>query len=189
MRVECAQCHNHPFADWKKDQFWGLAAFFAGLQTQRAGDVLIPLAEIPGKRELKIPGTETVVQARFLDGVKPDWNANTQTRKVLADWVTSKSNPYFARAAANRTWAYFLGAGLVEPIDDMVGTCTISTHPELLDLLAREFAEHDFDLKFLIRAITLSEAYQPHEPPASTRARAILRRLPACLCGLTPEQP
>jgi hypothetical protein len=193
VRVECAQCHNHPFAGWKKEQFWSLAAFFSGVQSQRAGDVLIPAAEMPHKRELTIPGSETVVQAKFLDGQQPNWKegmngANPKTREVLADWIASRVNPYFARAAVNRTWAYFLGAGLVEPIDDMVGDGAAASHPELLELLAREFAGHNFDLKFLIRAITLTEAYQ-RTSAGTDKGQAdptLFARMP--LRGLTPEQ-
>jgi Protein of unknown function (DUF1553)/Protein of unknown function (DUF1549) len=190
VRVECAQCHHHPFADWKKEQFWGLAAFFSGINSQRAGDVLIPAAEMPNKRELTIPGTETVVQAKFLDGKQPDWkeSAATPTRSVLASWMTSRANPYFARATVNRTWAYFLGTGLVEPIDDMVGAGATASHPELLDLLAREFVEHNFDLKFLIRAITLTDAYQ-RTSAGTDKAQGEpthFARMP--LRGQTPEQ-
>ena len=188
VRVECAQCHNHPFANWKREQFWALAAFFSGIQSQRQGDVLIPANEKPDTKELTIPGTDTVVQARFLDGTKPKWQSGVSTRTVLADWATSPSNPYFAHAAVNRTWAYFLGAGLVEPIDDMIGSCTTINHPELLDLLAREFADHQFDLKFLIRAITFTEAYQ-RTSAGTDKAQgdpALFARMP--LRGLTPEQ-
>ncbi len=188
VRVECAQCHNHPFANWKREQFWALAAFFSGIQSQRQGDVLLPASEKPNSKELTIPGTDTVVQARFLDGTKPKWQSGVSTRTVLADWATSSSNPYFARAAVNRTWAYFLGAGLVEPIDDMIGSCTTINHPELLDLLAREFADHQFDLKFLIRAITLTQAYQ-RTSAGMDKAQgdpALFARMP--LRGLTPEQ-
>ncbi len=74
--------------------------------------------------------------------------------------MTAPDNPYFARAAVNRLWAYFFGTGLVEPVDEMVGANSDASHPELLDLLAREFAAHEFDMKFLIRAITATRAYQ-----------------------------
>jgi Protein of unknown function (DUF1553)/Protein of unknown function (DUF1549) len=160
VRVECAQCHNHPFASWKKEQFWSLAAFFSGINGRQQGDVIVPGAETPTKREITIPNTDTVVQARFLDGSQPKWGSDDTSRKVLANWMTARNNPYFARAAVNRTWAYLLGTGLVEPVDDMIGNSTTSTHPELLELLSREFVAQGYDLKFLIRAITLTDAYQ-----------------------------
>ena len=82
------------------------------------------------------------MQARFLDGTEPAWKSKSTSRGTLADWMTSPSNPYFARAAVNRIWAYFFGTGLVEPVDEMVGGDRQPSHPELLDLLAREFAAH-----------------------------------------------
>ncbi|HEY7153356.1 MAG TPA: DUF1549 and DUF1553 domain-containing protein [Gemmataceae bacterium] len=160
VKIECAQCHNHPSAEWKREQFWGLAAFFAGLQRQGQGDFVGAGREAADRRELTIPGTDRVVQAAFLDGKEPKWKYNTSARATLADWMTSKDNPYFARAAVNRLWGYFFGTGIVDPVDEMVGGENAPSHPELLDELARQFAEHNFDLKFLIRAITASRAYQ-----------------------------
>jgi hypothetical protein len=160
VKIECAQCHNHPFAQWKRDQFWSYAAFFAGLQRQGNGDFVAAGREVPDRRELTIPGTERVVQAAFLDGTQPKWKYNTSARATLADWMTAKDNPYFARAAVNRLWAYFFGAGLIDPVDEMVGGEHPASHPELLDELARQFTVHDFDLKFLIRVLTASQAYQ-----------------------------
>src|SRR5579871_3523117 len=106
VKIECAQCHNHPFADWKRDQFWGYAAFFAGLQAQGNGDFVGIGRETPDRRELKIPGTEKVVQATFLDGKAPKWQFKTSARATLAEWMTARDNPYFARAAVNRLWGY-----------------------------------------------------------------------------------
>src|SRR5206468_11954655 len=80
VSVECAQCHNHPFADWKREQFWSFAAFYSGMQSQRIQDFLLPGREIPDKHELTIPGTQTVVQARFLDGGVPAWQAKAASR-------------------------------------------------------------------------------------------------------------
>jgi hypothetical protein len=188
VRLECAQCHNHPFASWKREQFWGYAAFFAGLQRQGAGDFAVPGRELTDRRELTIPGTEKVVQARFLDGAEPRWKARASARETLADWMTSADNPYFARAAVNRLWGYFFGTGLVDPVDDMVGSERVPSHPELLDDLAREFAAHHFDLKFLIRAITTSKTYQltsarthPSQDEPQLFARMAVK-------GLTAEQ-
>jgi hypothetical protein len=187
VRLECAQCHNHPFAKWKREQFWSYAAFFAGMQPQgpRGG---FPARELSDRRELTIPGTDKVVQARYLDGAEPTWKPKASARDTLAEWMTAPDNPYFARAAVNRLWGYFFGTGLVDPVDDMVGSERVPSHPELLDLLAREFVAHRYDLKFLIRAITASRAYQlssirTHE---SQDDPALFARM--ALRGLTAEQ-
>lgn len=159
IRLECAQCHDHPFADWKREQFWSFASFFAGLK--KAGDGFpLPDKENLERRELAIPGTDRVVQASFLDGSEPRWKFKVSPRVTLAEWTTRADNPYFARATVNRLWAYFFGTGLVDPFDDMVGGSARDSHPELLDELARQFSASKFDLKHLIRAITLSRAYQ-----------------------------
>lgn len=158
VRIECAQCHDHPFDDWKQQEFWSYAAFFADVQRppmEGQTDVAPP----PSKHSLMIPGTEEVVQARFLKGEQLDWSARSDPRMTLAEWVTSPDNPYFSRAAVNRTWAHHFGIGLVDPLDDFSPNNPPS-HPELLDLLAREFVAHDFDFKFMIRAITASRTYQ-----------------------------
>src|SRR5262249_16731930 len=141
------------------------------------------------QKELTIPGTDKVVQARFLDGVQPKWKSGLATRDALAEWVTSASNPYFARTAVNRTWAYFFGAGLVEPGDELVGGSGGTTgQPELLNLLSREFAARKFDMKFLIRAITATQAYQRTSAgkEKSQEPQGLFARMP--LRGLTPEQ-
>jgi hypothetical protein len=160
IKLECAQCHNHPFAKWTRDQFWEYAAFFAGFEKQDGGrNIFAPVEERLDRRELAIPGVDRVVQAAFLDGSEPKWKYKVSSRITLADWVTSPDNPYFARAAVNRLWAHFFGLGIVEPVDDLGGQNQPS-HPELLDELSRQFAAHRFDFKFLIRAITNSRAYQ-----------------------------
>ncbi|MGH7130214.1 MAG: DUF1553 domain-containing protein, partial [Planctomycetaceae bacterium] len=159
IRIECAQCHNHPFDSWTREQFWSYAAFFAGIERGEGEGILGRVRELFDRRELAIPDTDTVVQAAYLDGREPQWRYRVGPRKTLADWMTSEENPYFARAAVNRVWGHFFGRGLVDPVDDFGGG-NHPSHPELLDELAAEFAAHDFDLKFLIRAITASEAYQ-----------------------------
>jgi hypothetical protein len=158
VRLECAQCHNHPFAKWKREEFWGLAAFFAGVNKQGPADGFGAIREVGNPRQLAIPGTDKIAKAAFLDAPPPVWKAKAEPRQVLADWMTSPKNPYFARAAANRVWARFFGTGIVDPVDDMGGENTPS-HPELLDELASQFASHGFELKFLIRAITATRAY------------------------------
>jgi hypothetical protein len=160
VSVECAQCHHHPFADWKREQFWSFAAFFSGIRSQRLMDFLLPANEVVDSKELAIPNTDKVARAKFLDNTQPDWQPKVATRNTLASWVTAPANPYFSRAAVNRTWAYFFGTGLIEPVDEIAGTGAASSHTELLDVLAREFAGHNFDMKYLIRAITASRTYQ-----------------------------
>jgi hypothetical protein len=160
VKLECAQCHNHPFASWKREQFWSYAAFFSGIRGRQQGDFSVPDRETTDRTELTIPGTEKVVQAKFLDGKEPTWKPKTSPRVTLADWMTSADNPYFAKAAVNRLWFYFFGMGLVDPVDEMVGAEHTASHPELLDEMARQFAAHKFDLKFLMRAITASRGYQ-----------------------------
>jgi hypothetical protein len=188
VSVECAQCHDHPFASWKREQLWSLAAFYAGIRSQRQDDILLPAPDAADKRELTIPGTKKVVSARFLDGAAPAWKKGDQTRELLARWATSPSNPYFARAAANRMWAYLLGTGLVEPVDEMAGGENEASHPEVLDLLARELAGHHFDLKLLIQAITSTRAYQRTSagPRNETISPTLFARMP--LRGLSAEQ-
>ncbi len=160
VKLECAQCHNHPFASWKRDDFWSLAAFFAGVKRQGPGEVVMPAPEEISKHEIAIPNTERTVTARFLDGKEPAWKKGVSSRETLANWITAPGNPYFARATVNRMWAYFFGSGLVNPVDEMVGADVAVSYPKLLDDLSKAFIDSKFDLKFLIRSIVMSKAYQ-----------------------------
>jgi hypothetical protein len=160
IRLECAQCHNHPFAQWKREQFWSLAAFFAAVAPDGPENVGVARRE-PGaapRRELTIPGTKKVVKASHLDGSTPAWRPRAETREILAEWVTAPDNPYFARAIVNRVWARFFGLGLIEPVDDLTGDSS-SELSGLLDELASQFRAHGYNLKFLIRALTATRAY------------------------------
>jgi hypothetical protein len=188
IRLECAQCHNHPFTHWKREQFWEMAAFFSGVRQRN------PLAgafsdgqENAELHEIEIPGTNKTVQARLLNGKPIAWKDNKEPRRLLAEWVTARDNPYFARMAANRLWAHFLGMGLVDPVDDF-NDANLPSHPQLLDELAAALADHGFDTTFLIRAITASRAYQrtsavtePSQNDSHLFARMALK-------GLTAEQ-
>ncbi len=187
VKLECAQCHDHPFAKWSRQQFWEYAAFFAGIQPGQQGNFFAPGQDRADLRQLKIAGTDKVVQARFLDGTQPEWRTGTTTRTTLAEWMTRADNPFFARAAANRLWSHFFGIGLIEPIDEPSDDNPPS-HPELLDELARQFAEHRFDVQFLIRAILASKTYQLSSAggePSPDDPRLFARM---AIKGLTPEQ-
>jgi hypothetical protein len=153
VKLECAQCHNDKFARWTREQFWSLAAFFPPAAQRGRPAPVSPV------REIKIPGTEKVVKARFLDSQEPQWIDGVDPRVLLADWITAPENPFFARAAVNRIWAHLFGIGLVDPVDDLSDQNPAS-HPELLNELARQFTAHEYDLKFLIRAIAYTQAYQ-----------------------------
>jgi hypothetical protein len=187
VRLECAQCHNHPFGKWTRDEFWSQAAFFAGLKGSDAEFFNGPLVESGDRREILIPNTDRSVQARFLDGKAPKWKFKVGARVTLAEWMTAKDNPFFAKAMVNRTWAQLFGIGLVDPVDDLVDDNPAS-HPELLEGLAREFAEHEYDIKFLMRAITRSKAYQRASvvDPTQVQEMRLFARMP--LKGLTAEQ-
>ncbi len=183
VKLECAQCHKHPFAKWTREQFWEYAAFFMDV----ARPVRSNQATTDDPRDgIKIAGTDKLVKARFLDGTGPTWK-NQKTRPTLVDWMTAADNPFFARAAVNRLWAYFFGIGLVEELD-APGDEENVNHRQLLDELARAFVAHKYDLKFLIRAFVASQTYQrtsavSHASQSDKRlfARMLIR-------GLGPEQ-
>jgi hypothetical protein len=187
VKLECAQCHDHPHDHWTRKQFWEYAAFFSGLRADSMGDFITAVREDPERRSLKIPGKDQVVNARFLDGSEPAWQAETRARTALAQWITDARNPYFAREAANRLWADFFGVGLIEPVDE-VSDENPPSHPELLNELARQFIAHKFDIKFIVRAITYSVTYQ--RSSATTDRSQEDPRLFAHMAvkGLSPEQ-
>jgi len=149
IKLECAQCHNdRSGGNWTQTEFWSFAAFFAAQGNQRNNP-----------RTIAIPGKNEVVQARFLRGAEPTFNPGDNSREIIADWLVSPTNAFFARAGANRIWSYFFGIGLVDPVDEQ-GDHNLPSHPELLDELARQFTDHRYDLKYLVRAIVASKAYQ-----------------------------
>ena len=112
VKLDCAQCHDHPFAKWKREQFWQFAAFFGGIDAEMNMGFIQNVRDIKDRRELVIPGPKKkVVPAVFLDGTEPQWKFDVGTRETLADWMTSPKNPWFAKAAVNRMWAYFFGSG------------------------------------------------------------------------------
>ena len=187
LRLECAQCHDHPFAKWKKQEFWGFAAFFAGVpQAADDGSGTMPRNDA-NRRELTIPGTKTVVKASHLDHTAPAWRPRADTREVLADWVTSPSNPYFARAAVNRVWARFFGSGLIEPVDD-IDSADDAELGGLLDEIAVEFRNHGYDMKYLVRALTATRAYSLTSAADANESSAPPPFARMAVRGLSPAQ-
>jgi Protein of unknown function (DUF1549)/Protein of unknown function (DUF1553) len=186
IRLECAQCHDHPFAKWSQQQFWSQAAFFAGLE-KHANGLLAPLTEAMDRHEIASPRGGEMVRADFLAGSSPDWRLDRSPRTTYADWLTSPENPFFARAAVNRLWGQLFGLGIVDPVDDFHDNNPPSD-PELLDELAAAFVSSGFDLCFMIRSICQSAAYQ--RTSARTHASQDDTRLPARMVvkALTGEQ-
>lgn len=187
INLECAQCHNHPFAPWKREQFWQLTAFFAGVERLRADNPFAAAPERLDRHSLMIPGTQQTVAARFLAGSPPQFAADVSPRQVLADWVTARDNPYFARAAVNRFWSHFFGRGLVEPLDELGSRETILYEP-LINQLAGQFVAADYDIPFLIRTLTATAAYQrtSRVTHPSQQDPEMFARMP--VRGLTAEQ-
>ena len=188
VRLECAQCHDHPFNSFTREQFWEYTAFFAGIRPVRQQPGRFQAARFdPNAREIAIPNTKKVAKAKFLDGTEPKWAADSDTRGTLADWMTAADNPYFARAAVNYLWAHFFGFGILDPVDDPKDDNPPS-HPELLNEMARQFALNHFDLKYLMRAMTASRAYQltsRMSHPTQEDPRLFARM---SVKGLSPEQ-
>jgi hypothetical protein len=151
VRLGCAQCHNHPFAPWTQEDFWGLAAFFAG--TSANGRIADGFA-------VKITPMDSTKEytAKFLEGPAPKFEGRAP-RAVLADWLVSADNRYFAANIVNRVWQDLVGTGLVATIDDL-DTLTNEERKEMLDELAAKFAASGFNVRWLIEGICLSKAYQ-----------------------------
>ncbi len=167
MRLECAQCHDHPFEPWKQEDFWSYAAFFAQISRPKGmletASTVMRVQDVE-RGEVMLPETEDVIEPRFLgqsaaanDEVDPD--NKSPRRQRLASWLTGADNPYFARATVNRVWSHMFGRGIVDPVDDF-GLNNRPVSPELLDTLASQFIDSKFDLKTLIRTIALSRAYR-----------------------------
>ncbi|MBT4726035.1 MAG: DUF1553 domain-containing protein [Planctomycetaceae bacterium] len=155
VRLRCANCHNHPLDRWTQDDYHGLAAVFAKVrqgarvQIVSRGEVTHPAtgaAAIP-----KIPGD------RYIN-VSSD-QENVDLRVPFVNWLTSPNNSYFAKSAVNRIWSYLMGRGLVNPVSNMSETNPAS-HTALLQWLADDFVDHDFDIQHTIRQIMTSDAYQ-----------------------------
>ena len=163
VRVECAQCHHHPFEKWSQEDYYSLAAFFHGLELRPLGKDRV-LVLHPGYRDLTIPQTTTVVTAHALDAPVSERLKTGDPRQVLAEWLTAPDNRWFARLAVNRLWKHFVGRGLVEAEDDLRST-NPPTNAPLLDHLANELVRSGFDLKHVMREILSSRVYQLSSEP------------------------
>jgi len=185
VRMQCAQCHHHPFERWSQDDYYGLAAFFSQVGRKpsavRNEDLIFHKRGVAGFASPRSSSpVRPVALGDSLDTSSPD----EDPRLVLADWMASPSNPFFARVLVNRYWKHFFGRGLVEPEDDIRDTNPPS-NPQLLTALAEHFVASQFDLKQLVRTITASKTYQAadgidgNEGDVQNFSHAYARRLTA----------
>jgi hypothetical protein len=164
VRIGCAKCHNHPGERWTQDDYYGLAAFFSRVR-YRNGPFFQGIYNkeetiwLDREGEVTHPRTGQVMRPKFLGGTVPQLKEGTDRRAVLAAWITSPKNPFFARVAVNRIWYHLLGRGIVDPVDDFRDS-NPPCNPELLDALAKDFIAHKFDVKHTIRTILNSATYQ-----------------------------
>ncbi len=201
VRYNCNKCHDHPFERWTQDQYYETAAFFArvGLKEDAASngrklggsavEAAQPLFEEVYDRsegEVTHDRTKRVAPAKFPFVCDPSATVDpNQRRGAMADWITSKQNPYFARSYVNRLWGYLFGVGIIEPIDD-IRAGNPPSNPELLDFLTKEFVDSGFDSRHIIRLICRSRTYQLSVAPNQWNSddkinfsHATARRLPA----------
>ena len=157
IRIQCAQCHNHPFDRWTMDDYYGFNAFFAQIARKPAEDDRETIVFNRGSGESRHPVGGRVMPPKFLGGAAAD--AQGDRREALAQWLTAPDNPYFAVSVANRLWAHYLGVGIVEPVDD-VRVSNPPSNPQLYEALGRKLVEYKYDFRKLVRDICLSQAYQ-----------------------------
>ncbi|MCS7466084.1 DUF1549 and DUF1553 domain-containing protein [Stieleria sp. ICT_E10.1] len=158
MRIQCAQCHNHPFDRWTMDDYYSFAAFFSQIGRKQAEDPRETIVFNSGGGEVKHPVDGRVMAPKFLGSEAPDV-AGKDRRAVMADWLASKDNPYFAPNLANIVWNHFFGKGIINEVDD-VRVSNPPVNAELMAALSESFIEYNYDFKRLVRDICTSRTYQ-----------------------------
>jgi hypothetical protein len=184
-RIQCAQCHNHPFDRWTMDDYYGFAAFFSQIGYKNAQDPRELTVYNAASGEMRHPLGNRVVKPKFLGGSAAAVAPGQDYRATLADWIASPDNPAFARNFGNIVWAHFLGRGIVEPVDD-VRVSNPPSNAALFDALGTKAVEYKFDVAKLARDICLSRTYQLATAPNATNeldarnfSRQSVRRLRA----------
>ena len=163
VRFSCNKCHDHPFEKWTQGQYYGMAAFWAqvGMKPGALSDEQVVFdrnqGEVTHPRDGRVMTPTFPYQFTRASGSKA--KADSSRREQLADWLTAPENPFFARSIVNRVWSYFLGRGIIDPVDD-IRSSNPASNPELLDMLERDFLAHSFDLRHLMRTIARSRTYQ-----------------------------
>ena len=158
IRIQCAQCHNHPFDRWTMDDYYSFTAFFSQIVRKRSDDYREWMVYNGRSGETRHPVGGRVMKPKVLGGDEPEIK-NRDRRAVLADWIVSPDNPYFAVSVANRVWAHFLGSGIVEPVDD-IRVSNPPSNPALFQKLGEQLIHYDYDIRHLVRDICNSNTYQ-----------------------------
>lgn len=159
IRIQCAKCHNHPFEKWTQNDYYGIAAAFKRVGRKDTGALDDEYIFVSGGGEVTQPRTGQTMKVRLLLQGEVDVPADQDRRVVFAEWLTSGSNPFFAKSVANRIWGHVLGRGIVDPVDDFRDSNPAS-NPELLEYLASELTGSGFSARHLIRTIMNSRVYQ-----------------------------
>lgn len=180
-RIGCARCHDHQHDRWTRADFRDFAGFFAGLK-------FTPAPRAPKQSRGEVLGLVPTEQAaRYPGGAVATFAPGQDRRAALAEWLTAKETPYFARATVNRVWTHLLGRGIVDPVDDL-RDANPPANEALLNALADDFVRHRYDVRHLLRTILASRTYQlastPH-PPSKDDTRNFARTYPRML---SPEQ-
>ncbi len=157
-RIQCAQCHNHPFDRWTMADYRGFVSFFTQVARKTGEDPRERIVFNSGSGDARHPVDSRVIPPKFLGEEQPDCTGKDR-RQVLADWIASPKNPFFPRHVANLVWAQYMGRGIVEPVDD-ARISNPPSNPELLDALSAKLVEYNYDLRHLVRDICNSVAYQ-----------------------------
>jgi hypothetical protein len=185
MRIQCAQCHNHPFDQWTQNDYYSFASFFSQVGRKRGADPRESIIYNRKSGEINHPVHKKPMPPKFLGGETPELKSGDDRRAILANWLASPENPFFARNLANLVWAHFFGQGIIEPVDD-VRVSNPPSNPQLLDELAKKFTAYNYDFKKLVRDVCNSRTYQlttqtnpTNEGDLRNFARAQLRRLRA----------
>jgi len=188
IRMVCAQCHDHPFEQWTQNQYYQMAAFFSTIGVKEGIDSqeeIVYVKRNEEERNIKHPKTGNIVPAKYLFGDSKGLSQEGDRRDDLVRWLTSKDNPYFAKAVANRVWSYFFGRGIIDPVDDIRAGNPPINEP-LLAALTKDLTDHNFYLRHLIRTIVNSRTYQLtyrtnewNQGDEVNFSHALPRRLPA----------
>ena len=158
MRIQCSQCHNHPFDRWTMNDYYGFAAFFSQVGRKGADDPREVIVFNAGGGEVTHPLGGRVMKPKFLGGAEPDV-VGKDRRQVMATWLASPDNPYFATNLSNIVWAHFFGKGIIDEVDD-VRVSNPPSNGALLNELGKKFTDYKYDFKKLVRDICTSRAYQ-----------------------------